>query len=996
MGLFATQALATDAAVLTHDHGLWRAEVDAAGGFTIEDILHEEPLVRFELDGVVAPDIVADPELGVDAIDITGARQLWFSTEQGLEHIIEVYEPAIPLRQRLWVDGLVPHVDDNGVSLVDAAGLPRVTYTKLHVFDAAGVVHPAWFEADGDAIDIHVETTDSTVWPVVIDPLANVVVTINSVCSASGTACGNANRFGRAVAVGQLFYDARPELVVGAPFHTSGAAVAEGAIVIFTPDINGTLVFEDFRSMNGVELGGAMCGHSLAIGDVIGSSPNDIVIGCPGAFGDPGAVLIYENIGASLKTTVDGPLTHSFGEVRAADYGGLGTIDLGFPKRSIVATSSTRLLLWETATSSVAVVGTYAFTVEPSLDVGEINDGDDVVVGTSVGVQAYDNDGTAITPLPSHSFALPSGSFAANRVALGHFAAPGPGPSDLAVGQPGYNSGEGRILVYSATSSWASIQTAFWASASGEKLGAAVAAFDINADGFDDLVSCGQGTSSVAKCQAWGGSPTSGLVTSPRMSITTGGNIGTGQTVPAAGDFSGGGAKDLLLGQHLASGAIGTVTRQQGTKAGLDTNSFKRLRGGAANGALGAGALVVADVNQDGLDDVIVNEPGNGVYGAVKVFLGGPFMDLTPDWILLGQNGRSGVGANGIAVGKFRGPSFPPSIAVTSSAGILIFHAQNNGVPASTNVYAPSQMIAEPGAASIVAGGSVIGVLGESLVVGIPSKDGAGVVKLYISQGSAGLFEGAWYTVSEPIGGCPVTSQFGTTVSIVGDVDGNGRDDLMVTAPDCPGGGTLRGRAILLPALNGDYVSTTAAWTFSGTLDNARLSTAAGIGDVNGDGFADFALGAPGYNDFRGRVWFFYGSGSGLPSTSAASFHTGGSFNGVGSRFGTSIAGGEDFNLDGFDDIVIGAPTYANTTAALEAGRIYVYHGRSATGIGPWTTTSTGQGPSHNAGVAVAVGRINEPTFSPDSRYGDIAFALPGAEDVNTNEGLVRIRAGRW
>ena len=997
MGAYATQAAADDTRVLSHERGLWRAEIDAAAGFTIEDILHEEPLVRFELDGVVEPDILVDPELGIDATDIVGPRQLWFSTDAGLEHIIEVFEPTIPLRQRLWVDGLVPHVDDAGVTLVDAAGVPRATYTKLHVFDAAGVVHPAWFEGDGDAIDIHVETTESTVWPVVIDPLANVVVTINSVCSSSRTACSNANRFGRSVAVGQLFYDERPELVVGAPFHTSGPAVAEGAIAIFTPDINGTLVFEDFRSMNGVELNGAMCGHSVAIGDVIGGLPNDIVIGCPGAFGDPGAVLIYENLGASLKTTVDGPLTHSFGEVRAADYAGLGTIDLGFAKRSIVATSSSRLLLWTTPTSSVTVVGTYPVTVEPHLDVGVINGGDDVVVGTSAGIAAFDNESSSSTllPLPSHSFATASGSVAGNRVALGRFSTPGTGLSDLAVGQPDFNSGDGRIVVYSGISNWTTVQTSLWATAPGERLGESLAAFDLNADRFDDLVSCGRGTSTVAKCQAWGGSPLSGLVTSARMSITTGGNIGTGMTVPAAGDFLGDGAADLILGQHLASGAIGTVTKQEGTRAGLDTNSFKRLRGAGTNAAIGQGALIVADVNQDGLDDVIVNESGNGAFGAVQVFLGRPYMDLTPDWTLLGQSGRSGVGARGIAVGRFRGPTQPPSIAVTSSAGILIFHATVGGVPATANVYAPSQMINEPEAASIVAGGSVIGTLGESLVVGVPDKAGAGKVKLYISQGSAGLITSPWQTVSEPIGGCPTTSQFGTMVAVVGDVDGNGRDDVMVTAPDCAAGGTLRGRGILLPALNGDFVSTAAAWTFSGTLDNDRISTAAGIGDVNDDNCDDFALGSPDHNGGRGRVWFFHGSCSGLPSMTQAMFHTGGTFNGAGSRFGISIAGGEDFNLDGTDDVVIGAPRYANTTAALDAGRIYVYHG-SSDGIGPWTTTSTGTGTDHRVGTHVAVGRINTGSSFPDSRYGDIAFSMPGAEDVNSNEGVVRIRVGRW
>jgi len=102
----------------------------------------------------------------------------------------------------------------------------------------------------------------------------------------------------------------------------------------------------------------------------------------------------------------------------------------------------------------------------------------------------------------------------------------------------------------------------------------------------------------------------------------------------------------------------------------------------------------------------------------------------------------------------------------------------------------------------------------------------------------------------------------------------------------------------------------------SGTSDfGFSVSTA---GDVNNDGFDDVIVGAEGYNNFTGRAYIFYG-GSSMDNTADVTF------NGEGGWFGVSVSTAGDVNNDGFDDVIVGASWYNDTT-----GRAYLYYGGSS------------------------------------------------------------------
>jgi hypothetical protein len=114
----------------------------------------------------------------------------------------------------------------------------------------------------------------------------------------------------------------------------------------------------------------------------------------------------------------------------------------------------------------------------------------------------------------------------------------------------------------------------------------------------------------------------------------------------------------------------------------------------------------------------------------------------------------------------------------------------------------------------------------------------------------------------------------------------------------------------------------------------------AGAGDVNGDGVADFLVGATQstgdfLNDPPGRAYLFFGA-PGETADGVASSLAGVSFVGddntgnfSGTQAGFRVAGAGDVNLDGFADVLIGAPR-AEANGNSSAGRVYLVYGAAS------------------------------------------------------------------
>ncbi|MDZ7263069.1 MAG: T9SS type A sorting domain-containing protein [candidate division KSB1 bacterium] len=171
----------------------------------------------------------------------------------------------------------------------------------------------------------------------------------------------------------------------------------------------------------------------------------------------------------------------------------------------------------------------------------------------------------------------------------------------------------------------------------------------------------------------------------------------------------------------------------------------------------------------------------------------------------------------------------------------------------------------------------------------------------------------------------------GIANAIIGDLNGDGYDDFLCGAPyndyGAPDGGKVYlilgkstgwARDISLSAANASFYGDTESGLVGYSVD--------GVGDVNGDGVPDFAIGARG----EGKIYLFFGRRSvnwgrncdiGQADVVIRAEYSG-------DYVGWRVSRAGDVNNDGYDDIVIGAPY--NDSNGSESGKAYLVLGRSS------------------------------------------------------------------
>jgi hypothetical protein len=207
---------------------------------------------------------------------------------------------------------------------------------------------------------------------------------------------------------------------------------------------------------------------------------------------------------------------------------------------------------------------------------------------------------------------------------------------------------------------------------------------------------------------------------------------------------------------------------------------------------------------------------------------------------------------------------------------------------------------------------------------------------------------------------------FGAAVGYLGDLNGDGFGDIAVGAP---GRGSGKGRVYVF--LGGASPSASPALTIDGgAAGDLFASSIARLGDINGDGYADFVVGAPGADGGRGSVSVFHG-GAELPSTPSQVIAYPGPASAYGERprFGSALAGGGDLNGDGPPDFVVGAPG-----VSFERGSIFVYKGGSGT-IDPAGQEIPGSTAFDKFGATVVLDSLR---YSSEM---DLAVGSPGADE---------------
>ncbi len=161
---------------------------------------------------------------------------------------------------------------------------------------------------------------------------------------------------------------------------------------------------------------------------------------------------------------------------------------------------------------------------------------------------------------------------------------------------------------------------------------------------------------------------------------------------------------------------------------------------------------------------------------------------------------------------------------------------------------------------------------------------------------------------------------FGSSVTSLGDLNGDGIDDLAVGAHGDDDGGNNCG-AVWILLLDSDSTVmahqkiSSGEGNFGGALydGDAFGGSVASLGDLDGDGLADLAVGAPRDDDGgsdRGAVWILFLGGSGTVRSHQKISHTAGNFAGGlddYDLFGNSLASMGDFDGDGIGDLAVGA-----------------------------------------------------------------------------------------
>ena len=161
---------------------------------------------------------------------------------------------------------------------------------------------------------------------------------------------------------------------------------------------------------------------------------------------------------------------------------------------------------------------------------------------------------------------------------------------------------------------------------------------------------------------------------------------------------------------------------------------------------------------------------------------------------------------------------------------------------------------------------------------------------------------------------------FGCSVAWIGDVNGDGYDDFLIGAFRFPEIASY-GKAYLYfggPSL--DDVADLVIPSPPGNTAWFGVSVAS-AGDFNGDTWPDFIIGAQ-QSGLEGKA-FVYCGGPSLDATPDLTLV--GESTGALTAFGQSVAPAGDLNDDGFDDVIVGAPLYGN-----RPGRAYVFFGAAA------------------------------------------------------------------
>lgn len=412
---------------------------------------------------------------------------------------------------------------------------------------------------------------------------------------------------------------------------------------------------------------------------------------------------------------------------------------------------------------------------------------------------------------------------------------------------------------------------------------------DFNGDGFDDLA---VGSENGAR----GDGMRTGIVsifhgraanlsTIPTQ-VLEGAAAGDafGHSVSAGADLNGDGFGDLIVGAHnsdaMGNTDTGSVSVYLGSAMGLVDPPVRVITGTRAGQHMGWALAGAADVNRDGYGDFAVTSWDSTVMGvndtgSVGIFHGNAAgVAAAAARTINGTNPGDAFGISVAAAGDINGDGYNDIVigayhndpgGVTNAGAAFFYQGTPTGILAFPDTVIPGLASFDEFGSTVFSPGDLNGDGFTDLALSARSADGggrvdSGAVRVFLG-GMAGL--GAAPVASQTLVGAVANDRFGTALAGGVDLDGDGYSDLIVGAPhpevaNRVGPGTVRW---FRGDRNGSGTAPTVVLT--GLAVDDSFGATLMVGDYNGNGIGDLAVGAPfadpALRPDGGNVGIYYG-----------------------------------------------------------------------------------------------------------------------------------------
>lgn len=234
-----------------------------------------------------------------------------------------------------------------------------------------------------------------------------------------------------------------------------------------------------------------------------------------------------------------------------------------------------------------------------------------------------------------------------------------------------------------------------------------------------------------------------------------------------------------------------------------------------------------------------------------------------------------------------------------------------------------------------------------------------------------------------PLANAGISLSAQSQIRPAGDIDSDGFDDVLITAPDLYVSGMRAAGAVFIFYGSPSGLRELPDQVIFGTEKDMRLgSDVDGVGDFNQDGYDDILVGADGWNEDTGMVRLYLGGADGLYEDPVWIWEG----ESKGDRFGHAVTGAGDLNADGYLDFAVSSP-FANAGEGI--GCVYIFYGLADLAGLEVGDTVGGRMLKSYYGLSIRLaGDVNNDGFS------DLIISAPKEPNGPINPGKVELYLG--